>query len=513
MNEVTSPAARRPIRWWPAILMILLALAALLAVWLREAADNQIRVIATLTTFLFLSGGLFLWAVLLSRLPGRLRLRIAGGGVLAVVLFFGLFRIEGFTGNLLPILKFRPLAGERLSAESTTAKVDIATSPDDFPQFRGATRDGRVPGVKLARDWLARPPKELWRRPIGTGWSGFAVVGQLAITQEQREGQDMVTAYELSTGAPVWSHAVDGFYDSSLGGEGPRATPTVADGQVFAFGPTGLLRAIELATGKLLWSRQAAEENGGVVPEWGYSGSPLLFGDKVVVSVGGKNNKSLVAYRRDTGEPVWAAGDDAASFSSPLIAEFDGEQQIVIFNKGSVAGHDPATGELLWSSRWSPAQPNVSQPIVLGNNRLLVSSGYGIGSSLFELQKKDGKWQTRGIWQNNKMKSKFGNPLEVGGKLYGLDDGIYACIDLETGERCWKEGRYGHGQQLLVGNLLLLLSEEGEMVMIDPDPTSLKELGRFPALSGRSWNTIAVSGSKLLVRNHQEAACFELPLE
>lgn len=503
-----SPAAAAKIRWWPAVLMVALAAAALLRAFLGDAENRQ----AVVLVGLLLPAGLFLWLVLLSRLPGRLRARCAAAGAAAALLFFALFRVQGFTGNLLPILEPRFGGGPRLKAETTTAKVDISASADDFPQFRGAARDGRVPGTRLARDWAARPPRELWRRPVGAGWSGFAVVGGLAITQEQREGQEVVAAYELASGAPVWSHAAPGSFENALGGDGPRGTPTVAGGQVFTFGPTGLLRALDLSTGGLLWSRQAAEENGGKRPEWGYAGSPLLVGDVVVVSVGGGGGRSLVAYRRRDGEPVWSAGDDGAGFSSPLLAELAGRQQVVIFNRSSVAGHDPASGEQLWSFPWSAAQANVALPLVIGGDRLLVSSGYGVGSTLIRIRRQGGGFAAEALWQSSQMKAKFTNPVEFGGKIYGADDGIFACLDLATGERCWKGGRYGHGQVLVVGDLLLISTEAGEMVLVEPDPDGLKELGRFPALSGKTWNTFALSGSKLLVRNHLEAACFELPL-
>lgn len=507
-----SPALKVRIRWWPPLLLLVLAAAGLLSIWLGEGEDQQARVMSTVLICLLLPALLFVWLVLFSRLPGRLRARWALGGGAAALLFFALFRVQGFTGNLVPIVGPRFGGGPRLAATSTTAAVDIASTPFDFPQFRGAARDGRVAGVRLARDWSAKPPRELWRRPVGEGWSGFAVVGKLAITQEQREGQELVAAYHLDTGEPLWSHAAPGQFENALGGNGPRGTPTAFGGQVFTFGPTGLLRALDLSTGKLLWSRQAAEENGGKVPEWGFAGSPLLVGELVVVSVGGSDGRSLVAYRRDNGEMAWSGGDDRAGYSSLQLAELAGRQQIVAFNRGSVAGHDPAGGAVLWSFPWSSQQANVALPLRIGDDRLLVSSGYGVGSALIEIKQVGAGFEAKEIWNSNQMKAKFTNLVEKDGKVYGLDDGIFACLDLATGERCWKGGRYGHGQLLLVGELIVLLAENGELVLIEPDPAGLEELGRFPALSGKSWNTFALSGSKLLVRNHQEAACFELPL-
>lgn len=507
-ESVSSPK----IRWWPIGLLTVLALTAAIAVIFGDSEDEQRRAMQLMLIVVLYGLGILIWVLLFGRLPARTGKMIALRTAAAALLFFVFFRIQGFTGNLLPIVEPRFGGGPRLAATSTTAAVDIAGSPFDFPQFRGAARDGRVAGVRLDRDWNARPPRELWRRPVGEGWSGFAVIGKLAITQEQRDGHEVVAAYDLATGEPLWSHAAPGQFENALGGNGPRATPTVEGGQVFTSGPTGLLRALELSTGKLLWSRQAAEENGGKVPEWGFAGSPLLVGELVVVSVGGKDGRSLVAYRRDNGELAWSGGDDRAGYSSLQLAELAGRQQIVAFNRGSVAGHDPAGGAVLWSFPWSSQQANVALPLRIAGDRLLISSGYGVGSSLIEIKQNGAGFEAKEIWHSNQMKAKFTNLVEKDGKVYGLDDGIFACLDLATGERCWKGGRYGHGQLLLVGELIVLLAENGELVLIEPDPTGLKELGRFPALSGKSWNTFALSGSKLLVRNHREAACFELPL-
>ena len=517
MIDSTTQSPGKPpaskIRWWPAALLSSMALLAAIAILFGASEDEQKRAVQLMLIFVLYGLGMWLWLLFFGRLPGRLRKRIALGTVAAATLFLLLFRIQGFTGNLLPIVEPRFGGGPRLAATTTTVAVDIAATPFDFPQFRGAARDGRVAGVRLARDWSAKPPRELWRRPVGEGWSGFAVVGKLAITQEQRDGQEVVAAYDVATGEPLWSHAAPGQFENALGGNGPRATPTVEGGQVFTSGPTGLLRALDLSTGKLLWSRQAAEENGGKVPEWGFAGSPLLVGELVVVSVGGNGGRSLVAYRRDNGEKAWSGGDDRAGYSSLQLAELAGRQQIVAFNRGSVAGHDPAGGAVLWTFSWSSQQANVALPLRIGGDRLLVSSGYGVGSALIEIKQAGEGFEAKEIWHSNQMKAKFTNLVEKDGKVYGLDDGIFACLDLATGERCWKGGRYGHGQLLLVGELIVLLAENGELVLIEPDPAGLEELGRFPALSGKSWNTFALSGSKLLVRNHQEAACFELPLE
>jgi outer membrane protein assembly factor BamB len=231
----------------------------------------------------------------------------------------------------------------------------------------------------------------------------------------------------------------------------------------------------------------------------------------VVVSAGGADGRSLVAYDAATGQPSWHAGSDGSSYSSPLLARLAGSEQIVIFNRGSLAGHDPESGALLWEHPWPAAQPNVAQPLPLPEDRLLASSGYGVGSKLFQLSREQEVTRATLVWESPRLKSKFANLVFHQGSVYGLDDGVLVCLDPATGERRWKAGRYGHGQVLLAGGTLLVQTEGGEIVLVAPDPSGLKELARFQALDGKTWNPPALAGHLLFVRNDREAAAYDLP--
>jgi outer membrane protein assembly factor BamB len=383
-----------------------------------------------------------------------------------------------------------------------------------WPQFQGPDRDASLDGPRLARDWTARPPRLLWRQPVGEGWSGFAVAGNLAVTQEQRGGDERVVAYDLRTGRPRWTHADAARYETVIAGVGPRATPTVDGGRVFTQGATGRLTALDLSTGRPLWMRDAVAENGGTVPEWGKSGSPLVVEGRVVVSAGGPGGRSLVAYDAGTGESAWSAGSDGSSYSSPVLVEAASRLQIVILNRGSVAGHDPRSGTLLWQVPFPPGQPNVATPLAMPGDRLLVSVGYGVGSKAYRLAADgNGGLAAALAWESPRLKSKFGNLLWHDGSVFGLDDGVLTCLDPATGERRWKAGRYGHGQLLLVGGLLLVQTEEGEIVLLEATPSGHRELSQFQALDGKTWNPPALAGRLLVVRNDREAAAYELPVE
>jgi outer membrane protein assembly factor BamB len=383
----------------------------------------------------------------------------------------------------------------------------------EFPQFLGPHRNATLPdGPALSRDWKTRPPVKLWRQPIGAGWSGFAIAGERAVTQEQRGEEELVVCYELRTGRPLWSHADTARYFTTLAGEGPRATPGISGDKVVTLGSTGILNCLDLATGRVIWNRNIIAENQSSVPEWGVAGSPLVLDGLVIVEPGGKNGRSLVACRLTNGEFVWGGGDDAAGYSSPVTAVIGGTSQVLIFNKHAIFGHNAATGEVLWQYPWDPHQPHVAVPVVVDGDRVLVSSGYGVGSELLKITRDNsGRFSAARLWKTNRLKAKFNNVVIRDGYVYGLDDGVLCCLDLSTGGLKWKDGRYGHGQFLLVRDVLLITAENGEVALVDPVPTERRELARFRALDGKTWNPPALVGDLLLLRNDQEAACYRLP--
>ena len=521
----------RGTRVWPAAAILALGSVWAGGAWMRGDVIRQQRVVQILIAAGVTGLALLIWLVLFSGLSRKARGAALGVAVLAAAFAAVLFRLRGVTGDLVPIVEPRWTASRERGPERPAAATppppssspaDPAPLPPaevplravhDFPQFLGPQRDGTVSGIRLNRDWSRSPPRLIWRHAVGVGWSGFAVAGNVAVTQEQRDDEERVVAYELRTGRQLWVHADRARYEAVIAGVGPRATPTVAGGRVYTVGATGILNALDLVTGRRLWTKDLLADNGARNPEWGKSCSPLVVDDLVVVSAGGSGGRSLVAYRRESGERAWGAGDDGSSYSSPLLVELAGRRQIVILNAGSVAGHDPATGMLLWQHPWPPTQPNVSLPLPLAGDRLLVSAGYGIGSKVLEVStSEDGAWRARLLWESPRLKSKFANLVLHRGLVYGLDDGVLVCLDPETGERRWKAGHYGHGQMLLVGDLLLVQTEQGEIVLVEPGADGHVELARHQALDGHTWNPPALAGRLLLVRNEREAALYELPV-
>ncbi len=503
----------RPIRWWPAVVILALATARLAVVWLREAPSTQARVVPTLKVLVLTAVLLVLWTVLFSRLPGRTRLSLLLAVLVAGAVLRSTVRITGVSGDLLPILGWR-WSGE-LALEDPVGPVSVTdrvTRRGDYPQFYGPRRDATLPGPRLARDWEASPPRELWRRAVGEAWSSFAVVGRAAVTQEQRGDEEVVVRYDLETGRQTWVHADRTALVTTLGGRGPRATPTIAGGRVYTLGATGILNCLELESGELVWSRNLVDDHQVRLADYGMPSSPLLVGNLVVVQLA-RVGSSLVAYHRADGEPAWRAGEDSGSYSSPILATVGGLEQILVVNQNSVAGHEPSSGELLWRERWPHPGEKVTPPLLLGDDRLLVSAGYGAGSRLLRLSSSDEGVVVEELWQSPRLKSKFASMVLHGGVVYGLDDGVLTALDPKTGERLWRRGRYGHGQMILVGDLLLIQAERGDVVLVEATPTEHRELARLAALADKTWNPPALAGRHLLVRNNREAACYELAVE
>ena len=380
----------------------------------------------------------------------------------------------------------------------------------EWPGFRGPNRDSVVRNVRIDTDWSASPPLEMWRRPIGPGWSSFAVSGDLLYTQEQRGEDEIVACYKVSTGEPVWRHRDPVRFWESNGGAGPRGTPTLSDGRVYAFGATGILNALDAGSGKLLWSRNAATDTGVTIPEWAFASSPLVIDDNVVIAVSGQ----LAAYDARTGHQRWAGPKGGAGYSSPHLVTIDGVPQILLLRGSRTISVAPADGKLLWEHVWDPGV-GIVQPAVLGDGELLITVGDmmgGVGIRRVAVSKGPAGWNVEERWTSRGLKPYFNDFVVHKGHAYGFDGSILACIDLADGTRKWKGGRYGQGQLVLLAeqDLLLLISEEGELALVSATADQFREVARAAALDGKTWNHPVLVRDVLLVRNGEEMAAFRM---
>ena len=401
-------------------------------------------------------------------------------------------------------------------ADKTEDKARDETNPESAPapywtDFRGPHRDGHYQQRPIRTDWPAAGLSPVWKQPAGGGYASFVIANGRAFTIEQRGDNEVVAAYDVSTGRELWTNEWNAAFREMMGGDGPRATPTWFDGHVYALGAQGELRCLEDSTGRVVWRTNILEDAGASNLQWGMAASPLIVDAHVVVFPGGRNGRSLVAYDRRSGKRAWSALDDQAGYSSPMLVTLAGTRQIVAFSASRVMGLAPGSGEVLWEYPWKTQfDVNAAQPLIIGDNRVFISSGYGTGAAVIELTKSDGRFAVREVWRNIVMKNQFTSSVLHDGFIYGLDESILACIDPATGERKWKGGRYGYGQVMLASGHLIVLTEDGDLALVRATPESHQEIVRFPVLDGKTWNHPAMADGYLLVRNLKEMAAFDL---
>jgi outer membrane protein assembly factor BamB len=384
-------------------------------------------------------------------------------------------------------------------------------TPPEWPGFRGSERNNVIRGVRIDTDWTKAAPVEIWRRPIGPAWSSFAVQGNRIYTQEQRGEEEVVACYDLSTGAPVWKHRDAARFWESNAGAGPRGTPALAHGRVYTLGATGIVNALDARTGAVVWSRSAAKDTGAELPGWGFAGSPLVVDDIVIVSTAG----SLSAYDAGSGELRWVADTEGIGYSSPQLATIDGITQVLLPNTSGLASLAPADGKVLWKHAWR--SDGIVQPALIEGHDVLLGSGSGgeeVGMRRLSVTRGPDGWRVEERWTSKGLKPYFNDFVVHENRAFGFDGTILSCIDLADGTRKWKGGRYGQGQMIVLPDqdVLLVLSEEGELALVAAAPDRFTELARVRALDGKTWNHPVLVGDVLLVRNSEEMAAYRLTL-
>jgi outer membrane protein assembly factor BamB len=537
-----------------AIALIVVAVTLTKRVVHPSVANGMMGFMVYLFSIPVMSLALVAWAVM-SRGVSIERRRVLLAAV--IVLACGaltLVRTNGVTGDAISDLEWRwtPTAEERLLAAAgdevvvdTPVQTPITAAPEmaapvapevlvdkpalseprservegvEWAGFRGGARDSVISGARIDTDWSRIPPVELWRHPIGPAWSSFAVAGDRVFTQEQRGDDEIVSAYDLKTGKPVWKHRDAARFWESNAGAGPRATPAVHNGRVYTLGGTGILNALDARNGAVVWMRNAVTDTGATIPDWGIAGSPLVVGDVVIVAAAG----NLAAYDLATGKPRWYGPKDGRGYSSPQLMTIDGVAQVVLLNGPGVLSVAPSDGAVLWKYEW-PGD-SIVQPAIVDGSDLLIGSGSGLASKtgmlrinvahapLDSARGRDAAWTVTERWTSTGLKPYFNDFVVHQGHAFGFDGGILASIDVADGTRKWKGGRYGHGQLMLLPhqNLLLVLSEDGELALVSATPDKFTEIARVPAIEGKTWNHPVLVGDVLLVRNGQEMAAFRL---
>jgi outer membrane protein assembly factor BamB len=439
-------------------------------------------------------------------------------------------RTEGMTGDYKFAFRFRwsqtaedaMLAAQKsgaIKAGKAAPVIDSGTLSNalahpEWPEFRGTGRAGRSSGPKISTDWSAHPPQQLWKIQAGPGWSSFAVAGRMLFTQEQRGPKETVVCYDADSGKEIWKLEVDARLEDPMGGPGPRATPTLANGALYVCGSTGAFFRLNPGTGAVVWKKDLTQVADCKVPMWGFSGSPLVVGSVVIVYAGGGGDKGLLAFDTASGDLRWSAPCPVNSYGSPQLNSVLGEDSVLMLTASGLQLLDPANGKSRLEYEWKIPQYRALQPAVIATDTILLPTGLNMGTRAIRLKKNNDQYVAEELWTSRQLKPDFADLVIYQGRAYGNDGGILTCIDLQTGERKWKGGRYGKGQILLLENsgLLLISSEQGQVALVAADAAEYREIASFQALEGKTWNHPVVVNDRLYVRNSQEAAAYKLQL-
>ena len=378
----------------------------------------------------------------------------------------------------------------------------------DWPWFLGPEQNNQSRETGINTDWAAKPPPVLWTADLGDeGYAGPSVAGGVIYILDHEDDEDVVKAFNLDTGDLTWTFRYEARGKDNYGFA--RATPSVQDGRVFTMSRDGVVHALDAATGRKLWRRDIIKDVKGVAPKWKVSSSPVLDGERVIVTAGGKN-AHLVALDRKTGRTVWEGGGSAASgYATPVIATLDGERQYLVFDAEGVGGVRTRDGALLWHSPWETKYDvNAASVVPLGNDRVFISSGYSRGCSVLEV--KNGKART--VWENKEMNAHWSTPVLVGGYLYGTGDpGFLMCLDPRDGATTWKEKGFEKGGVLGIdGHLIAADGKQGDIVLVECTPEAYREKGRIKPLGGQTWVAPIVADGRMVVRNREKLAVIDL---
>lgn len=467
--------------------------------------------------------------VLLANRP-KVRLPVA---LLAATFGFGIWELvqmHGVTGKFNPEFSWRwsPTAEQEYLKSLAEKKPDSKTESDSaiestapgeiitrtsaqWSDFRGPNRDSNLPGVTLAEDWKTSPPKLAWKTKIGPGWSSFTVAGNRLFTQEQRGDNEAIVCLDAESGKTLWAHEYPSRFWESVAGAGPRATPTIGDDGLFALGANGNLFCLNPVNGEVIWQRDIQVDGNCKPPQWGFAASPLVHKGIVIVHAGGAEKNGVLAYDAKTGEPRWTAASGNHSYCSAQLGSFDGVEGILMSTNLGLQFLNTDDGTTIWNHEWPVENYRAIQPLVKGDT-IYVGTSLGVGTRKITIKHDADAWKIDQVWTSLDMKPDFNDFVEYQNHIYGFDGNIFACMDCETGKRQWKKGRYGNGQVVLLSNSgqLLIVTEFGDIVLAKADPHKLIELGRVPAIEGKTWNHPVLVGDRLYLRNGEEAACYTL---
>jgi outer membrane protein assembly factor BamB len=396
-------------------------------------------------------------------------------------------------------------------------RADDPNAPHDWPQWRGPRRDGLSLESGLNWNWPEVGPKKLWEAKSGEGYSTFAVAAGRVFTILQDGDDEAVVCWDANTGKEQWRFRYPAHF-GDFQGSGPRSTPTIDGDRVYTVGATGVFHCLSAANGERIWRHDLLEEFGANNLTWGVSFSPLVEGDLVLTNPGGRGGKSVVAFDKISGDVAWQALDDSAGYSSPIAVTAAGRRQAIFFTGSYVLGIDPADGTVLWKYPWkNSTDVNAATPIFFSaqtgdaqSDYVFVSCNYGKGCCLLKLSATDDGIVPQRVYESTRMRNHFSSSVCVGTYLFGFDDNMLACMDLRTGEICWKQRGFDKGSLTIVDGRLVILGEYGWLAVADATPEEYREVASFQFSESKCWTVPVIANRRLYLRDESRLVCYDL---
>ena len=403
--------------------------------------------------------------------------------------------------------------------------LTIATATD-WPQWRGPNRDGISEETGFLKEWRDGGPEVLWKVPLGEGFSGISVVGERVYTMFSEDDDEFVVCLNASNGKEIWRFRSDGNYIDSMGGNGPRSTPTIDEGLLFTVTAQGKLYALNTENGEKVWAHDLKREFGSDIPRWGVCASPLVEGGLLLVEVGGVDGKSIVAFDKKNGAIVWNSHTDILGYSSPISATIGGIRQLIVFTGTQLVSVSPENGQLYWKYPWKTKYDvNAATPVFIPPDKIFISSGYGKGAAVVQVRvtalsgsnkgenggvRSRAEIEVEEIWKNEDMKNHFATSVLHGDYLYGFDNAILKCIDANTGVERWKTRGFGKGTLMLADGHLIILGDRGKLGLAEATPSAYNEVASAEVLSGLCWTVPTLADGRLYARNEKEMVCLDM---
>jgi outer membrane protein assembly factor BamB len=394
------------------------------------------------------------------------------------------------------------LIGSVLSAEAD----DKDTA--EWAQWRGPNRDGISSETGFLKSWPQEGPKVLWQIPLGDGYSGISIAHGKIYTMFAENNDEFVICLDASDGMEVWRFR-SGTKFTEQRGDGPRSMPTVHGDSVFALGTEGKLYALDAHDGTKLWSHNFVEEFDSNIPTWGFSSSPLIEGNLVLVEAGGKDEKAIVAFDKKSGDVVWANHTDEVGYSSPIPIDFGGVRQIIFLTSKTLLSVAPENGQIYWKYSW-PEGINIATPIFVPDDKIFISASYDKGAVLLKMIVDGDRIGIEEVWKSRVMKNHFNSSVLQGDYLYGFDNAILTCIEANTGEEQWRHRGFEKGSLLLADGHLIILGEGGKLALAEVSPNEYREKARFQLFDDKCWTVPTLAGGKLYLRTQKEMVCLDL---